>query len=197
MGRGGAVKIKERMWEGIVDAIPFEKVILKYVHTYILKEFKWCYLTDHHRLTNKVQFQEWVTSFWNCWPTTSDRPPNITGYYKCSGLPSKTWWEDSIAEDTKCFNHRRWRNEAGTHLEASFLLVNFHSAGRYCVHYWMWEGNHQLYSAVNPDSYNNDWASQTCPLVQPQHKCHTKLPIIPSNFLFLQRDPWTYIISQF
>lgn len=50
---GGAVKIKERMWEGIVDAIPFEKVILKYVHTYILKEFKWCYLTDHHRLTNK------------------------------------------------------------------------------------------------------------------------------------------------
>lgn len=38
-------------------------------------------------------------------------PPNNTGYYHCSWLPTRTWWT-LIAKDTTCFDHRTRRHQA-------------------------------------------------------------------------------------
>lgn len=38
--------------------------------------------------------------------------------------------EDTITEDSTYFGYRTWRNQAGTDMEASFLLPSFHNSRR-------------------------------------------------------------------
>lgn len=51
------------------------------------------------------------------------------------GLPTGTWQKDSLADNIIYSDHRTWRNQAGTVLEASFLLDSYQSSSRFYAHY--------------------------------------------------------------
>lgn len=54
-------------------------------------------------------------------------PPNITIYYQCvwSPIPARTWKKKLTGEGTAYLGHWAWRNQGGTNLVRSSLLLPF------------------------------------------------------------------------
>lgn len=64
------------------------------------------------------------------------------------------------------------RMQSDTHLEAPSLLTRFHSASRFCVHYWKRKNTHQSCCTVDHVCYNNNQLDKTCSLMQQWHNCY-------------------------
>lgn len=82
-------------------------------------------------------------------PTEQPLPQNITNYFKCSWLPSRTCKLPLVnTKDTTYWSKWTWRKQ--TRYWCFTPMASYHSSARRTR-------NQQSYSAVNLASFNDDW----------------------------------------
>lgn len=77
--------------------------------------------------------------FLSCWSLRCQTPQKHYRLLLWLWSPSRVGWQESIVEDTTPLSQKTWRNQAGTDLEASFLMASFHSTGQFCVCCMKWK----------------------------------------------------------